>query len=270
LEKAFRRFAQRVPADGLLVARKECPATQRVVQGLKCRVLSFGWSRSAHWSARNLRHRSGRYRFSIYVRSKQFWEVSLRVPGKHNVLNALAAAALACEGSFVSGDQIALGLGQFAGLRRRLETVGTWRGATLIDDYAHHPTEVAAGLRTIRQMYPGRRLWRVFQPHQASRTAHLLDELAASLQNADKVIVAGVYRAREPHPKAGEAAAGDLAEKVRSGGTEVSAVGRSGAIVELLESRLRHGGVLVTMGAGGIRKVCDGLLERAGDDRAAR
>ena len=269
LEKAFRRFAERIPTDGLLVARQECPVTQRVIEGLTCRVVTFGWTRSAHWSARNLRHRRGRYSFSIHARRKHFCDVSLQIPGQHNVLNALAAAALARESSFLDGGQIAFGLGQFAGLRRRLEVTGTWRGATLIDDYAHHPTEVAAGLETIRQMHPGRRLWCVFQPHQASRTAHLLDELAASLQNADKVIVAEVYRAREPHPKPGEVTARDLARKVRSGGTEVSADGDLETIVQRLESQLRPGDVMVTMGAGDIRMVCDGLLERAGNDRAA-
>jgi len=269
LEKAFRRFAQRIPTDGLLVARKECPVTQRIIEGLKCRVLTFGWTRSANWSARNVRHRKGRHSFSIHARRKHFCDVSLQVPGEHNVLNALAAAALARESSLVNGEDIALGLGQFAGLRRRLESVGTWRGTTLIDDYAHHPTEVAAGLVTIRRMYPGRRLWCVFQPHQASRTAHLLDELAESLKNADKVIVAEVYRAREPDPKTGEVTACDLARKVRAGGTEAVAAQAMGSIVELLASRLRPGDVLVTMGAGDIRKVCDGLLERTGKNRAA-
>ncbi len=269
LEKAFRRFAERIPADGLLVARKECPVTQRIIEGLKCRVVTFGWTPSANWSARNLRHRKGRYSFSIHARRKHLCDVSLQVPGEHNVLNALAAAALARETSFLDGDQIAFGLGRFAGLRRRLESVGTWRGTTLIDDYAHHPTEVAAGLETIRQMNPGRRLWCVFQPHQASRTAHLLDELAESLKNADKVIVAEVYRAREPDPKAGEVTACDLARKVRAGGAEAVAAQATGLIVGLLASRLRPGDVLVTMGAGDIRKVCDGLLERTGKDRAA-
>jgi UDP-N-acetylmuramate--alanine ligase len=112
-------------------------------------------------------------------------------------------------------------------------------------------------------------LWCVFQPHQASRTAHLLDELAESLKNADKVIVAEVYRAREPDPKTGEVTACDLARKVQAGGTEVVAAQAMGSIVELLASRLRPGDVLVTMGAGDIRKVCDGLLERVERDRAA-
>jgi len=268
LERAFRRFAERIPADGLLVARKECPVTQRIIQGLKCRVVTFGWTPSANWSARKVRHRQGRYSFSIHARRKHFCEVSLQVPGEHNVLNALAAAALA-DACCAFPQQIADRLGQFTGLRRRLEVVGTRRRVTLIDDYAHHPTEVAAGLRTIRQMNPRRQVWCVFQPHQASRTAHLLDELAASLQNADKVIVAEVYRSREPAPEAGEATAEDLARKVEAGGTKVFAAHEAGAILELLESRLRPGNVVVTMGAGDIRKVCDGLMERLREDRAA-
>jgi UDP-N-acetylmuramate-alanine ligase len=96
-----------------------------------------------------------------------------------------------------------------------LEWRGTWRGATLIDDYAHHPTAVAATLATVRQMYPGRRVWCVFQPHQASRTARLLDELAVSLQNADRIAVAEIFRAREPQHRPGDVTAAMLAERTR-------------------------------------------------------
>ena len=153
------------------------------------------------------------------------------MPGEHNVLNALAAAALACENG-LSGDQIAAGLGDFAGLHRRLELLGAWRGATLIDDYAHHPTEVAAALMTIRRMFPRARVWCVFQPHQASRTKHLLDELATSLQNADKVMVAEIFRAREGDPRPGEVTAADLARRAKGLGVEVLPGHTAGEIVE--------------------------------------
>ena len=115
------------------------------------------------------------------------------------------------------------GLESFAGLRRRLEWLGCWQGVTLLDDYAHHPTEVSAALRAVGEMYPGRRVWCVFQPHQASRTAHLLDELAASLQNADRVFVAEIFRAREPSPRPGEVTAADLARRIRPPESEVPA-----------------------------------------------
>ena len=116
------------------------------------------------------------------------------MPGRHNVLNSLAAAALAWHNG-ATAEQIAAGLGHFAGLRRRLEVLGTWQGVTLVDDYAHHPTEVACHAWTrSANSSPAQRVWCVFQPHQASRTSRLLDELAASLQNADRVLVAEIFR----------------------------------------------------------------------------
>ena len=171
------------------------------------------------------------------------------MPGEHNVLNALAAAALAYENG-VSADQISAGLAEFPGLHRRLELLGTWHGATLIDDYAHHPTEVTAALTTVRRMFPRARVWCVFQPHQASRTARLLDELAASLQNADKVMVAEIFRAREGDPQPGEVTAADLARRAAELGVEVLPGHGDREIVETLETQLAPGDVLVTLGAG--------------------
>jgi UDP-N-acetylmuramate--alanine ligase len=180
----------------------------------------------------------------------------------------------------VGADQIARALGGFRGLKRRFELLGTWGGVLVIDDYAHHPTAVSATLATVRRMAPGRRVWCVFQPHQASRTACLLDELAGSLQNADIVLVGEIFRAREGPPRPGDVTAADLRERVREGPAVLSGI-RSMAplevppaetteeIVGLLESRLSPGDVLITMGAGDIRKVCDGIIGRFREDRAA-
>jgi UDP-N-acetylmuramate--alanine ligase len=192
----------------------------------------------------------------------------LRVQGAHNVANALAAAALAWENG-VGPELIVRGLERFAGLRRRLEWRGCWRGVTLLDDYAHHPTEVSATLRAVREMYPGRRVWCVFQPHQASRTAHLLDELAASLQNADRVFVAEIFRAREPSPRPGEVTAADLAQRIRLPESEVPDAHDTELIFRLLETRLAPGDVLITMGAGDIWKLSNAFVDRFRQDRAA-
>ena len=174
LENAFRQFAASLPAGGLLIVRHDCDSTRRVTAGLSGRIESFGVSPEADWSAGRLAEDHGRYSFEIRRLGQPLCEVRLQMPGRHNVLNALAAAALAwAEGA--TADRIAAGLSHFAGLHRRLELLGTWRGVTLFDDYAHHPTEVAATLATVRQMFPRRRLWCVFQPHQASRTARLLE-----------------------------------------------------------------------------------------------
>jgi len=138
-----------------------------------------------------------------------------------------------------------------------------------VDDYAHHPTEVQATLHTVRRMFPARRLWCVFQPHQASRTARLLDELAESLENAEVVIVADIFRAREPPPERGEVSAADLAERVRRRGVEVPPVHACRQIGRLLANRLKPGDVLITVGAGDIRKTCEGWIHGRAPARAA-
>jgi UDP-N-acetylmuramate--alanine ligase len=193
--------------------------------------------------------------------------VALQVPGRHNVLNALAAAALA---SAAGAPAAAVGeaLASFRGLKRRLEVIGCRGGVTWIDDYAHHPTEVRASLAAVRRMYPGRRLWCVFQPHQASRTAALLDEFAESLHNADKLAVVGIFRAREPMARPGEVTEADLAAAAAARGTDVLDEHRSEWIAARLTRELRPGDVLITMGAGDIGKIGQAVYQRLRKDRA--
>jgi UDP-N-acetylmuramate--alanine ligase len=266
--KTFERFARAVSEDGLLIARAGCGATEAAAATARCRVETFGFEPTADWQAQILAQRRGRYRFRICRRGHQLAEVRPAVPGRHNVVNALAATALAWH-SGVDGDAIAAGLSRFRGLARRMEVVGSWRGVTLVSDYAHHPTEVAAGLDCLRRMYPRRRVWCVFQPHQASRTARLLDELAASLQNADRIVVSEVYRAREPDGVLGEVTAADLARSVRALGVRTADVFDDEAIRELLACELRPGDVLIIMGAGDIWKIGHGLIHGLRKDRAA-
>jgi UDP-N-acetylmuramate--alanine ligase len=194
--------------------------------------------------------------------------VSLRIAGVHNVLNALAAAALA---AYCQAPAAAIGgaLSGFAGIHRRLEIVTRGRDVTVIDDYAHHPTEIRAALASIRQMAPGRRVWCVFQPHQVSRTLHLFESLAQSLLNADKIIVAEIFRAREPSCGRDEVSSADLARRVRELGSDVAAVHGIDEIQSVLEAELLPGDVVATLGAGDIGKVAHGIGKRIRENRAA-
>jgi UDP-N-acetylmuramate--alanine ligase len=254
LQDAFARFARSVSPDGLVLARDDCAATRRACAELSCRTETFGVTPDATWQAAELRERHGYYAFELRCRGRAVCEVKLPVPGRHNVLNALAAAALASHGG-ANGAAIRAGLEGFAGLRRRLQLLGEVQGVALVDDYAHHPTEVAAALDTLRQMYANRRLWCVFQPHQVSRLAHLLDEFARSLQNADKVILADVYRARERMPQGDEINSGHLSARVARQGGDVVQLASAVEIRDHLIRSLRRGDVLVTMGAGDIGRV---------------
>jgi UDP-N-acetylmuramate--alanine ligase len=205
-----------------------------------------------------LRERRGLYSFRIRCRERLVCDVKLCVPGRHNVSNALAAAALASHCG-ATGTAIRGGLERFAGLVRRLEWIGEHREIAILDDYAHHPTAVAASLATVRQMYPERRLWCVFEPHQVSRTRHLLDEFARSLQNADKIIVAEIFRAREAREESGEVTAAQLAARAAALGSDVVQLASAAEIEDHLNHSLRPGDVLVTIGAGDIGRVAHDL-----------
>ena len=151
------------------------------------------------WLAANVQHQGGRYAFDLLHHGRKLGRVELCVFGGHNVLNALAAAALVSDCG-LPPEEIITGLSQFRGLRRRLEPLGTAGGIVFWDDYAHHPTEISTTLQTLRQVVPDAPICCLFQPHQALRTARLLDELALSLQNAERVLIADIFRAREGPP----------------------------------------------------------------------
>lgn len=262
LEAAFARFVRRVPADGLVLARAECAATLRAISELQCPSETFGLAAGAMWQATELRDRQGYYSFEIRYQRRLVTDIKLQVPGKHNVLNALAAAALATHCG-VTASAIRQGLERFVGLRRRLQLLGEVRSIAILDDYAHHPTEVSAGLATIRQMYAGRRVWCVFQPHQVSRTLRLAGELAASLQNADKVVLADVFPAREDHDEdhgaEALAATRQLAARTASLGADVIQLATRAEIHDHLRGHVAAGDVVVTMGAGNIGTVAHDL-----------
>ncbi len=273
LERAFGLFAASICCDGVLLAKHDCQITRRVAATTACKVETFGFDASdlatkPDWTARLLGSQRGRYRFEIRRDDVRFCAISLRIAGRYNVLNALAAAALAFHQG-VGAERIATSLSEFRGLGRRLESLGTWRGVTILDDYAHHPTEVSATLQAIRQMYPGRRLCCVFQPHQVSRTARLLDELAASLENIESLAVAEIFRAREGPPLPGQTTADDLADAIRDRGLSVSRSRSTDEIHKELINNLQPGDVLVTIGAGDIRRIADGYIHWIRENRAA-
>ncbi|HTU27156.1 MAG TPA: cyanophycin synthetase, partial [Pirellulales bacterium] len=262
LETAFGRFVGALPAGGRLLYAADCPRACRVARTVRCASESFGLDAAgADWRAEIEHVAAARHRFGVRYRDRLLGSVELAVPGRHNVVNALAAAAAAFHAG-ASWRAIAAGLASFAGLRRRLETIVDGPNLAVIDDYAHLPTEIAAGLATVRGMYPGRRIWCVFQPHQASRTAHLLDELALSLQNADKLVVAEIFRAREAAAMPGEASAADLARRAAELGADVAAGHASEEIAATLKRALGRGDVVVTLGAGDIGKLAHDIAQR--------
>ena len=187
----------------------------------------------------------------------------LGLPGRHNVCNALAVAASA-HSCGVPWEAIRSGLSEFRGVHRRLELRGDVSGIRILDDYAHHPTEIRATLHAAQERYAPRRLWCVFQPHQHSRTRFLLADFARSFAEADEVVVPDIYFVRDTQRDRELVCAADLVAQIADNGGHARYLADFDAIVALLARDLRPGDVVLTMGAGNIWKVADELVQRLG------
>lgn len=201
---------------------------------------------------------AGRIRFRLQRNGDISDDITLAIPGWHNVQNALAAAACA-EGLGVSLSEIARGLQEFSGLRRRFEIMGTWRGATLVDDYAHHPTEIRATLYAAREFFPGKKLVCLFQPHQLSRTEALLPEFAAALSLADKAYLLPVYAAREQAGGRQQDLARQLVRRITIPASFLSALDR---VWGTIQTDADTDAVLLTLGAGSLSRIHHEDFER--------
>jgi UDP-N-acetylmuramate--alanine ligase len=255
LKTSFVEFLHNLPFYGLAVICSDDPVAASLIPRIGRPYLAYGFGAEADLRAVNMVRRGTQSSFEV-IRpgSTAPLPVTLNLPGRHNVLNSLAAIAVATELG-IDDEAIGRALAEFQGIVRRLQQLGelaTARGrVTLVDDYAHHPTEIAATLEAARQGWPGRRILLVFQPHRYTRTRDLLDEFARVLSEADVLVVAEVYPAGEP-PIAG-ADAKALCRAIRSRGRIEPVL--LGVIEELpgaLADIVRDGDVVLTMGAGSI------------------
>lgn len=252
---AFAEFAANVASDGWLVCRGDCPATMQAARRTSANVVTFAdlTSKTVDWAADDVRRHGQGHRFIVRRRGRRFAELTLPIPGRHHIGNALAAVAVA-EVCGVAPDEMEAALLEFRGVRRRFEMLGTWNGIVLIDDYAHHPTAVAATIQTAREGFPGRRLWCAFQPHQVSRTLALMDDFAAGFGEADEVLIGPVFAARET-TEAAAAASRELAHRIALRGVRARFVPSLDRIAATMQTEARPGDVFLTMGAGDIDRV---------------
>ena len=254
LKESFVEFLHNLPFYGLAIVCIDDAEAAGLIPSIARPYLTYGYGEDADVRAVNIDRRGALSRFDVLRPGREPLAVSLNLPGRHNVLNALAAIAVATELE-VDDAAIQRALAGFQGIDRRLQWLGDVQVAagrvTLVDDYGHHPTEVAATLEAARQGWPDRRVVLVFQPHRYTRTRDLLDEFARVLSEADALIVAEVYPAGEA-PIAG-ADGKALCRAIRSRGRVEPVLLRSldelpGALVDVL----RDGDVVLTMGAGSI------------------
>ncbi len=256
LVQAFGQFARRVSPDGVLLVRGDCETAVDSVRDVAARVVTFGVGSQCEWQANAICHAKNGVRFRVVCRGQMWGEVELKLPGDHNVLNALAAAAL-CAEIGLSANEIVAGLKSFPGIRRRFEVVGERNGITVISDYAHHPTAVAATLKTASEVFGARRIWCAFQPHQVSRTLALMDDFAASFIDADEVLIVPVFASRERVLHEPFLASQELVRRINSRGVSARFVESLDRIKATLDHAARPGDVLILMGAGDIDRALD-------------
>ena len=256
---AFTSFATSViQRSGTLVVCGDDPGVRRMLGSLgevSSNIVSYGLAKGNRWQAERIEPRpDGGVSFAAYHEDALVGEFSLVLSGRHNVLNALAAVAVG-HGLGLEIEAIREALASFHGTKRRFEVKGQVGGVTIVDDYAHHPTEIRATLRAARERYDGRRITCVFQPHTYSRTKLLLDEFATCFSDADEVIVIDIYPAREENTWG--ISSEDLVRSLRHPRA------RYGGSLEQVETALGHlrpGDVLLNLGAGDIYKLSEALL----------
>ncbi len=251
---AFGDFASSISRDGLLVVNNHDDNISVAVKRAHCKVETYSLDVSSDWCGEIISGGSGINRFKVFKKNTFFGEFLLKIPGAHNVLNALAATAV-CTFIGVDRDSIKAALASFTGANRRFQIIGVRNGITVIDDYAHHPTEIRVTLTAARELYPEKRIWCVFQPHQYSRTRHLLKGFTKSFQHADRVILADIYAARDNDYERTVMNSVKLYEETRNAGVDVQYIPQLTDIVHVLSSSVKPGDVVVTMGAGDVWKV---------------
>jgi len=264
IDDAFVHFMNKVPFYGMNVICGDDPGVRRLIHRIKRPFMTYGFGRDCRIRGEVLEC-AGTSLFNVWLRGRDGHEekllenVRLSQPGRHNILNALASIGVALQAG-ISAEKCASGLAAFSGVGRRFEHKGEKNGVTVIDDYGHHPTEIQATIRTAHQVFPGRRLVMVFQPHRFSRTQALFGEFCQTFENVDKLFLTEIYPASEkPIPGVNGV---NLAVGIRQvSKTDVVYKPGFDEIVEALNGELRPGDVLITQGAGNVTTVGPRVLE---------
>lgn len=255
---SFNTFVKRLPKDGFLIINSGIRNIEKVLDGYEGRVITYGTDPSSDWYADNIRYNP--FGFGSYTaihNGKRAADISLSIPGEHNVYNSLAAFALAAEYG-IDAKTAAEGISRYTGTDRRFQHKGSFNGVSVIDDYAHHPTEISATINSARKNRINR-LWICFQPHTYTRTYDLLDEFAKALSAADKVVLTDIYASREKDT--GLVSSADLQKKIEALGTEAHYIGDMSDAKEFLKQNCLPGDMLITMGAGDIFKLGEDIVE---------
>ena len=260
IRRSFRRFAQLIPEDGALIIGSDIPDVDEITQGLPCRIITFGTASGSDYRLQDLQvNENGFPHCTVSSPGHPDEDLALSVPGCHNLSNAAAALA-AADLLGVPRDAALRALRGFSGSERRFQIMGTRNGFTVVDDYAHHPAEIAATLRAAAQ-YPHKKLYCVFQSHTYSRTKALMDECADALLATDVLILAPIYPARETDDLG--ISAQTLQKAVEDRGHQCLYFPTFEEIEKYILENCQKGDLLITMGAGDTVKIAQNLVSGA-------
>ncbi|MBP1924165.1 UDP-N-acetylmuramate--alanine ligase [Sedimentibacter acidaminivorans] len=252
IKNAFLEYANKLPKSGVLIANVE---NENLFKDLKCNVATFGKENNADFYATNIKYLPTPS-YMLMNKGNKLVEINLQVFGEHNILNSIAASA-ACVMLGISVESIKKGLENFKGTHRRYEFKGFYKNAVIIDDYAHHPTEMKTTLLTAKTYSQGRVIT-IFQPHTYSRTIALLDEFAEALKLSDETILLDIYAARETDTRAVHSK--DLANKIKEVGGNVIYAKSFEDATNILNDMISNGDTVITMGAGNVNTIAEHLI----------
>lgn len=257
---SYKKFTDLLPADGILTIEKSIPDYEVLFKDVKCPLITYSSKdSSADYYAKDITYNEyDMGSFTLMKGETPVGKISLSVVGEHNVSNATGIAALALELG-IPFEDIQKGLNRYTGTARRFEKKGEFHGALIVDDYAHHPTEMEATLKAAVK-YPHRTLWCIFQPHTYSRTITFKDEICKALSMADRVLLVDIYAAREKDP--GTISSKMLAEEIKNQYGKITHYFPTFDSAEkFLSENLGEGDLLITMGAGNVVKIGEDLLK---------
>lgn len=255
--ESFRQFALLTKDIGAVIANGEDENVKKAVFNTGCNVITYGINGDFNFSAKNLTYTNGYGCFDVYKDNTFLVHIDLNVPGAHNVQNALAVCAV-CDLLKIDPEKTAAGIKTFTGVHRRFEKKGMLCGATVIDDYAHHPTEIIATLNAAKNI-PHNKIWCVFQPHTYTRTKTLWNDFLTAFSDADELILTDIYAAREPFDGITTSAA--LADAIKESGKSCKYIGPFSDIAEYLKENVQPNDIIFTMGAGTITELGKFLVE---------
>lgn len=267
IRNAFVQYANSVPFFGAAILCLDDPVVQQIVGRIERRVVTYGTTRQAEVRADDVIQKGLEVHFGVFANDEKLGDMMVRAPGMHNVRNALAAVTVGRELD-IPFDKIRAGLAQFSGVQRRFQKLGEAQGITVVDDYAHHPTEVTATLEAASEGWPDRRIVAVFQPHLYSRTRDFQEAFGRSFFNADVLVVTDVYGAREePIEGISGQLIADLA--TRFGHRHVLSVPGKEDVPGQLGEVTHPGDVVLTLGAGDIWRYGKAFLEYLQEQEAS-